>query len=356
MKRRIRWCDRVILRLVLPGVWIAFWGLFVAATCPAPNSPSFFGVGGNSGNGVPGAYDRAEEAGLKWARIFLPMHRIMPDPAQPPNWDAPYGNTRWEGCGSSLSARQRISEARQHGMSVLGVLTTDGVPDASHFQAFATAAAQQWGSTIAAWELGNEPKLNGIGAAAYRNNILAPGYDGIKSVGLPVAIVAAPALYNPSPADISSYLKAGGAWVRPGLDVVSFHLYASKADVISMGNAINVWCDGQTNCAEWWLTEFGFSWGGTCGVCGETNSGSPGSDTTAIMDRCRYSASVANWLYCWRTFIFTLTDRFGNCNGNCVNHPAGCPLGLLKWDGTVRQKFCAVEFYVTGTYSSPGCP
>lgn len=375
------WLNLRGLRLIwVVPVWLAGWSMLVAANCPARDDAAPWGVTWNA-DGVPGASDRAVEAGFQWARIKLPYDKIYPaggctNPTQnsptPPCWDDPFNNPAWDPptC-PGFSANQRIDAAWGAGRSiVVGLVSPGSVPSAANYYKFAFDAATQFGSLVSTWELIDEPdNPPGIASGTYVTNVLQPGYTGVRDAGNPVWRVLAPSLLNPDSASMNAYLgksggvfpsylttDANGKWAN---FVPSAHAYGSFTDAQTLGDNVNGWCAANTPCNTWWLTEFGFDTtneGGSLNVCGYPKSIDTGTDTVNLMNDCQ--SGTPRWGRCAKALMYELTDRanYNPPNATCDGTSSlGCAVAFIRLDGSLRNKFCRVERRIIGSCPTTAC-
>ncbi len=329
-------------------------------------SPSPHGVNG-SARGLPNALAAGRQAGFGWLRVFLLWSAVQPTPA-PPDWDAPVLGSP---CGNwpLESARQVIADARAAGYSVVANLFStpcwatpaggtgtcvNKAPTAAAFQAFAAAAAAEFGDQVAVWELWNEPNFDAHWTASpetYRDTILVPGYDGIKSAA-PTARVAGPTLmqgnfYSPEKSGaFGDYLLQGDQLARP-IDVLTFHAYSNSVKNIRRAIATPHAFATAHAIPEVWMTEFGWSLTGegtpsSCPHCpSESACGGQIGDVLALVggaDTPRFT----------RAFLFTLHDRVRpTCELDCL-------LGLLDVNGVPKVRYGVVQSALCPSEAS--CP
>jgi hypothetical protein len=342
--------------------------LLVAGSAHAggPSSPSPHGVNGSS-RGLPDALTQGREAGFGWLRVFIFWSAVQPTPA-PPDWDAP---TIGAPCGNwpLESARQIITEARAAGYSVIVNLFStpcwatpaggsgtclNKAPTPQAFQTFAAAIAAEFGDQVAVWELWNEPNFDAHWTGspeAYRDTILVPGYDGIKSAD-PDARVAGPTLmlggfYSPEKTSaFDAYLLDGGKLARP-IDVLTFHAYDTRVDGIRRAIAApHAFADAH-GIPEVWMTEFGWSLAGqgvknACPHCAsETACGDQIDQVLGLVG----AAATPRFT---RAFLYSLHDRVRpTCELDCL-------LGLVAVDGVPKPRYGVVQ---SASCPTPGsCP
>jgi hypothetical protein len=342
--------------------------LAVAAAPALAGMPSAtpYGVNGTA-RGLPDALAQGRQAGFGWLRVFIYWSAVQPTAAAP-DWDAP---TIGAPCGNwpRESARQIITEARAAGYAVIANLFStpcwatpaggtgtclNKVPTPAAFQAFAAAAAAEFGDQVAVWELWNEPNFNvhWTGSpAAYRDAILVPGYDGIKS-GDPSARVAGPTLmlgdfYAPEKsAAFGDWLLDGKTLARP-IDVLTFHAYSNDPKVVRKAVAAPHAFARAHGIPEVWLTEFGWSGAGdgaksACPHCAsETACGDQIGSVMAML------GSIDTPLFT-RAFLYSLHDRVRpTCELDCL-------FGLLDVNGMPKARYGVVQGALC---PSPGsCP
>ena len=301
-------------------------------------------------NGIAMAY----EAGFRWMRLFLDWDQI----------EQTQGSYQWGEYG------QRIRDAHAQGFAVIAVLhnTPDWAhgqscgdcvscsennsiawppTDASYFYNFAREAALTFSSEVHAWELWQEVNHCAQWKGKpkdYRQMILKPGYDAVKSAD-PTDVVVAPGIsQQPSAANLDPWLtyysdaQQKRFLTRP-IDIYSFHRYGAVATV---KNAIDVAqayfrCTVDGECLDdFWLTEFGYSSAQGCGSCGWGEPADPGVAATQVLDHCTG--------YCKKAFYWDLAgDDLPCTNGNPT-----CDYALVAPDGSLRPKFCTLQEHITG--------
>lgn len=323
------------------------------AVGPASTSPH--GVNG-AARGLPNALAQGRQAGFGWLRVFIFWSAVQPTPA-PPDWDTP---TIGAPCGNwpLESARQIITDARTAGYSVIVNLFStpcwatpaggsgaclNKAPTPAAFQAFAAAAAAEFGDQVAVWELWNEPNFDAHWTAspsAYRDTILVPGYDGIKSAD-PDARIAGPALmqgtfYSPEKSNaFGDYLLDGDRLARP-IDVLTFHAYGNRAKSIRKTIATPHAFAQANGIPEVWMTEFGWSTAGdgTANACPHCASEAAcGSQVGAVMGLV---GSVGAPRFT-RAFLYSLHDRV---RPTCE---LDCQLGLIDVNGVPKSRYGVVQ-------------
>ncbi len=354
----------MILRAVALALGLAA-GVADVVQAGAP-STSPHGVNGSS-RGLPHALAQGRQAGFGWLRVFIFWSAVQPTPA-PPDWDAP---TIGAPCGNwpLESARQIVTEARAAGYSVIATLFStpcwatpaggsgtcvNKAPTPAAFQAFTAAAAAALGDHVDVWELWNEPNFaaHWTGSpAAYRDTILVPGYDGIKSAD-PDARVAGPTLmlgnfYSPEKSSaFADYVLDGNQLARP-IDVLTFHAYSNGVKNIRRAIAApHAFADAH-GIPEVWMTEFGWSAAGdgTANACPHCPSETAcGNKIDAVLSLV---GAVATPRFT-RAFLYSLHDRVRpTCELDCL-------LGLIDVQGVPKARYGVVQSALCPTPGS--CP
>ncbi len=247
----------------------------VLAGCGPASSPSRFGV--NVGSGGDVAADRMKEAGFKWARVFMSWDRLEPAPHTFEPGYLAYNDAL---VNTYASRRFSIDITITKRVPVWARDTTQAQPCTGAnwrderrpkgtvvFHDFMAELAQHFKDRVIAYEVWNEPQLGckfpGT-AADFRSRVLAPGYDGVKSVQ-PNAIVLGPAVG----ADHNvldnwyTYPKNGTRYLVRPVAAVNVHAYGTLSDVTARMDLAHGYrrCmeDGSYCVSRYWLTEYGFN-------------------------------------------------------------------------------------------------
>ncbi len=309
---------RMLLLGMLAGCTLVPHPQVVGPPAPSAVAPVLITTGRPVGvtghDDVPHAYDTARAAGFTWVRIHFRWDGIETSPGVF-EWDRPYGK-------EGLSARQRVAAATAHGFAIMAQISgtppwtathahhrpEDPPSDPVHFGDFMAAAAREFGTQVSVWSLWNEPNYcpqpgvenecywSGT-SAQYRQLILAPGIDGLRSV-LPTAKVVAPnTVHKDGALDIGRWITVNGAFVRP-LDAVGVHAYGRRAQQVAWVDRFSAWCRNRASCPRIWITEFGFS----RAASSIAPDPSPGDAVVAVLSRCRAAKP------CGMAFVFRLHE------------------------------------------------
>jgi hypothetical protein len=131
-------------------------------------------------------------------------------------------------------------------------------PPAPHdFRAFMEALVGRYHSSIQYWELWNEPDLDkywSAGAQAYVENILIPGYQGVKAADSTAFVALGGSSWANSVWLNHIYDYGGGG----SFDIASWHAYGSANDVLAAAHDIAaILAAHHQRGKPLWLGEFG---------------------------------------------------------------------------------------------------
>lgn len=369
------------------GALLATWLLLTAAGAPAPTPPH--GVA-NGVTGTPRSLDTAvadlQAAGFDSVRLFVRWDLIETVEAAP-DWTCRYltstdvGPDRdrdgrpdpWPGtpcdagpCGCGYSIDERIAAVAHTTPPLSIVLTIVGTPawargqpadfcprDAparafplrrgkeDAYRDFVSAVARRYGAVAYAFELWNEPDLDGCHAWAgtrqqYQRQILSAA-TAVKATGVLPGLVVAPTLEAPSAAAMDAWID----WSQP-IDRVSFNLYSpNAAAAIDTLATMHRWCRARAGCTGFYVTEFGAQ--AASPRCPGPYTPAPGAADVAIMRWCRRHRR------CSGLFLYSLSDQ---------NDVPECRRGLLSETGCRKGRLCTIAkrfFGVTPPFDCRGC-
>ncbi len=355
------------MKMVLLFTWTLAWGLLVAAVCPSPygvNSSVMFPVYSFS----QPAYNLEPVGGFGWHRATMLWDEI--ETANGACTTGDMAHCDWSVIEADIDAANanlqsvlvdilhtpawaagpaQISCASNNNWcNATGTKTFACPPvQSTMMYNFARAAALHFGTKVAAWEIWGEPNLCGTWRGTklqFRENVLRPAYEGLRSVTTD-APIGAPGLFNS--ANFDPWITNSGALVVP-LDFYSLHTYESVADATAHLTAADAYlactADGSSCVSHYWLTEYGYAdakggqsctWGAPCDA---------GVAAVSVLDTCVQSP------YCDKAFYW---DMFKN--------DPDCLISLLDDSANPRTRFCTIRDYiVSGTmhtcpYSAPPC-
>ena len=302
--------------------------------------------------------DRAKEAGFSWVRINFWWNDLEPTQQGQYNWDlvdAQVNDTYCKGFAILASIRgtpvwaARATPTRtdcgNQAYPGTDLRTLNPPTSPAYFESFMRDLTARYRGKIAAYEMWNEPDNCHFwrgSKAEYQSMILIPGTTAVKAVA-PGAYVLAPALAGGG---------AYGDWVKNAqhglvapIDFISLHLYPTPSNMQAAADtlaAANGFVAASPSLRGYWLTEFGFGSSGSHGdVCDWAKGPDPAAYTEQMFNFCWNSP------WCLEAFYFTLTDD---------GPTPTCDLGLLHNDGSIKSRFCDVEQYMQGRYTTSGCP
>jgi cysteine-rich repeat protein len=335
----------------------------VLATAAAPRDPSPIGIISEH-FGDPAYRQLAADAGFKWLRLWIQWDELEPaGSGQPWPGDSPVVQD------ALAKYDNAVDGAIDSGFSILGIIhgtplwaagPDDGTcpqpaaeskpPTApQHFENFTRRLAERYGDRIAAWELWNEPDFCTYWSGTekqYRDSILAPGYDGIKTAQ-PDAIVIAPALGKvKTSSDLTPWLTENGLLVRP-IDALSVHSFAQWTDAKNTMNVAHQFeaCTAVGDCvSKYWMTAFGFAESDLeQGVCPKASVNDAGNRILDALSKCENQAD------CERTFYFIDSDIWFVEQG--LGPPVTCDVALADLNLAPRPKYFQIQEY-TGVIPS----
>ncbi|HEX8729879.1 MAG TPA: beta-galactosidase [Ktedonobacterales bacterium] len=158
-----------------------------------------------------------------------------------------------------------VSEAQFYGVQLQPVVVYSptwvgdptAAPNPADFRDFTTTLVGRYHETISRWELWNEPDLDkywSAGERAYVQNILIPGYQGVKAAD-PSALVI---LGGPSVASadwFNGIYQSGGG---DSFDIMAWHVYGDVNAVLgSVNTALAVLSAHQQASKPLWIGEYG---------------------------------------------------------------------------------------------------
>jgi hypothetical protein len=344
-------------------------GLVPSATpsAHASNADSHYGV--NPDSDGPPALQYLQDAGFKWARLFVHWGDAGDNGKYPGMEHDGYGKLNLTYLAQMDATVNDLVNNRHFSVDiVLNRIPTwaydkSNVPQSQmcksefpkfrppkssgYFGNFMREMAQHFKGRVAAWELWNEPNPDehcGFPGSAgeFQTLMLEPGYAAVKAED-PNALVLGPALGGDTIAqDLWSYyttkLPNGQRVLDRPLDGASVHAYNSLSHVQDVMNTANNFhpCTADGHClGKYWLTEFGFD-----------NIADPdGSKSVQVFQTCDTQSN------CGKAFYFDVdTD---------VNYA----LFTSNHDGSVtpRNKYYAIKNYVVShtpllTPSNPNAP
>jgi hypothetical protein len=311
----------------------------------AQDNPYGMNIHSPSGAELTLFMDKLQAAGIGWAHVAV----IWPYVESAP------GTYDWSVYDAIVAA------AQQHQIKVLATIlytpawatsypTWTGIPDATAWVSFCTAAATRYRGSINYWGLWNEPNLTEFWAGSrqqYIDLLLKPGADAIHAAN-PMAHVGGPALAHIGSAKWYDWLDDVILQAGDHLDFVTHHVYdtggnrqvTSKLnDSTVFGNSPDLWSIVAPSVREvlhhagwfgkpFWLTETGWQ-------------SQPGGET----QQAAYYGGM-------------LTDWFGNYQGQTwidkiffyemIDYPPnGTTWGILRADGSGKPAYDVYQSFIT---------
>lgn len=320
------------------------------------------------------ALDLAQQADLKWVRVFVRWEGVQPAVNQF-NWsqlDAEIAALYERGFSILVSfvgvptwasdGRSSPAEVQQWGSLDNCPNGDDGnerwesefavPPDNGHLQAFPDFLElflRRFAGKITAVDIWNEPQtcLAWRGSRSeWKTKILGPAFTRLKAVAADLQFplrVGAPGVNINQVQDYDAWFthqSGGRAVLDVDLDFVSFHHYGTVTEVknsiqakagFERCNASESYC-----VSDFWVTEFGFALG-NCDFGGGVNS-DPGGKAVEVFQQCD---AVAN---CKHAFIWDIWRPAWDEN------PQSCRYELLQGANLTRLhgKYDAIRAFATG--------
>lgn len=200
---------------------------------PGPDRTSSIGIHSHF---YPFTYDAATKLGIKWDRALSPAAFFRWKDIEPER-------------GKFLWFDDDVATARQHGVSAMGVLSTNnywpewadrnGLPDLDRWGEFVSQVVRRYRGDVSAWEIWNEPLR--VFKPEFYARMLKRAAETVRRVDPSATVVAIGGAS--SPAEVKSVIDALGKqfpqwpW-REYIDVLSIHMYPTGEGAEQVGSGM----------------------------------------------------------------------------------------------------------------------